>query len=73
MIPLKLLTDTCISKFTDKFEFIDEVETNPHKNVTLELSSSLREEGKRKRIPPARTKSMPMSAFYVVYGGKKLM
>lgn len=35
--------------------------------------SSLRETSGRQRVPPTRTKSMPGSALYVVYGGKKLM
>lgn len=34
--------------------------------------SSMRETSGRQRVPPARTKSMPGSALYVVYGGQKL-
>ena len=55
----------------DEIEFIDESDSSSDRQPTRQ--SSMREKSGRQRVPPTRTKSMPGSALYVVYGGKKLM
>lgn len=56
----------------EDLQFADD-DSNASSERMVTRKSSLRETSGRQRVPPTRTKSMPGSALYVVYGGKKLM
>nr|XP_039268392.1 semaphorin-3D-like [Styela clava] len=63
--------------FLNERETMDYIDDDNADAVSDELpareqAGSIRETTGRKRVPPARTKSMPGSELYVVFGGKKL-